>query len=151
MRKDSRGLGHVMNLWKQAKPMKKGDKKEVAHLRVTVKNIFTQIMGTGFRYEIGSYSPYFDLMIYSGLMNRAAMAEYFWGKCENPVGSAVLMCVLFRKLSRRADIDPMSKREMILAADIFEEKAVGIQTTAEHDDMIKAISAASFAYLCPLT
>ncbi len=75
--------------------------------------------------EASVYKPFENLFIWSVLMGRDDMAEYFWNSCESPLCLALIACRIFRSTANllMGDFDKQG-------AEAFEEKAKYFETLA---------------------
>jgi len=48
-------------------------------------------------------APYRELFIWAVFFNRKSLANFFWSKCENPIGSALVATKLCKSLAKKAD------------------------------------------------
>ena len=74
--------------------------------------------------------PYFDLFLFSVLLNRMEMAYAFFLKCQYPVRNALTAVCLLRKMSEISVVDPLVSKSMMENSDFFEKIAVGVQLQA---------------------
>ena len=58
-----------------------------------------------------------------------------WKHVKYPVRSALCASYLLREMSTSQHAEPLTRSKMLKTADLFEEKAIAVQTSAEKDDL----------------
>ena len=56
---------------------------------IILQSFYTKVLGSLFRYKLGTDGPYADLFLWNVLMNRREMSEFFWQETVRPVLYAI--------------------------------------------------------------
>eukprot|EP00960_Hanusia_phi_P050098 759997-Hanusia_phi.AAC.1 len=70
------------------------EKQTIGHLKdykkaIILQSLYTKVLGSLFRYKLGTDGPYADLFLWNVLMNRREMSEFFWVETVHPVLYAI--------------------------------------------------------------
>ena len=101
---------------------------KLARNLVKVDRLFRDLLGPQFVYKMGMMDPEWDLMMWSVLMNRHAMALFFWRRSTQPIIAALSSVLLYR--STIEGVRQEMRDEIEAAIVELEQGAVKVQLEA---------------------
>ncbi|XP_059865742.1 transient receptor potential cation channel subfamily M member 2 [Delphinus delphis] len=113
-------------------------------LLLAVPNIKLSVQGVSLRslYKRSSghvaftVDPVRDLLIWAIIQNRRELAEIIWAQSQDCIAAALACSKILKELSKEEDTD--SLEEMLLLADEFEQRAIGVFTECYRKDEERA-------------
>jgi len=100
--------------------------------------VYHNLLSDDFCYHIGQLGPDMDLFFLNVLLNRREMAEIFWERSTQPVRSAITAAYLLRRMAEQDGVEPAVQVTMRENADLFEDHAIGVLSTAAKSDRQEA-------------
>ena len=104
---------------------------------VCLDRVYNDLLGENFRCKLGMMDVNWDLMLWSALMNRNELAEFFWERAPHPVISALTVVHLHRASAAHVRLELQGDVESHV--DKFEKIAVDVQQYAMNENVRAAL------------
>ena len=104
---------------------------------VCLDRVYNDLLGENFRCKLGMMDVNWDLMLWSALMNRNELAEFFWERAPHPIISAMTVVHLHRASAAHVRLELQGDVERHV--DKFEQIAVDVQQYAMNENVRAAL------------